>query len=173
MRAVSLALAACVVCPMPCEADDPTPPIVGTWKSLDRHVAMGSIYQPVHGVRQREGVVTFQREGDQLNGFAVCALHKQITNQERWKEGRTQFRKVTFSDNRLTIEFDIEEWVQESRPLLVASGRVENKGTIRIEAVLDGDRLAGAWKMFLADGSEVFRGEWEATRVPTKKDNQP
>jgi hypothetical protein len=39
-----------------------------------------------------------------------------------------------------------------------------NKGTVRVEAVLPKDRLAGTWKMFLVDGTEVFRGEWEAVR---------
>jgi hypothetical protein len=145
--------------------------IVGTWEAVDRHVAMGSLYQPVHGVRQREAVVTFQQAGDRLTGFAVCGHHHQISNQERWKGGRTEFRKVTIEDNRLTIEFAIDEWFKGSGPLAVEEGRLKNAGTIRVEAKLQDDRLAGIWKMLLADGSEVFRGEWEASR--TKEATKP
>jgi hypothetical protein len=51
----------------------------------------------------------------------------------------------------------------------VEVGRVENKGTVRVEARLKDDRRAGTWKMFLADGTEVFRGEWEAVRAKAKE----
>lgn len=40
---------------------------------------------------------------------------------------------------------------------------------IRVEARLADDRLAGTWKMFLTDGTEVFRGEWEAVRTKEVK----
>jgi len=147
------------------EESSPKPAIVGTWDSIDRHVAIGSLYQPVHGVRKREGVVYFEQKEGRLTGHAVQADHQAISYQERWKDGRTDFRKVTFADNRLMFEFEIGEWRKEAGPLAVEEGRLENKGTIRVEAVLKGDRLAGTWKMFLADGTEVFRGEWEATRA--------
>src|SRR5262245_55896495 len=84
--------------------------VVGTWDSVDRHVAIGSLYQPVHGVRKREGVVHFREKGKELIGWAVHADHKQITHQERWKDGRTEFRKVAFEGNKLTFEWDIGEW---------------------------------------------------------------
>jgi mannose-6-phosphate isomerase-like protein (cupin superfamily) len=164
MRLVLLALAAPFL-PALCAADDPPPSVVGAWESIDRHVAIGSLYQPVHGVRKREGMVYVEQNGDRLTGYAIQADHAAITFQERWKDGRTDFRKVTFEGNRLMFEFDIGEWRKEAGPLAVEQGKLENKGTIRVEAVLDDDRLAGAWKMFLADGSEVFRGEWEATRA--------
>jgi cyanophycinase len=47
----------------------------------------------------------------------------------------------------------------------VEEKKLENKGTIRVEATLLGERLTGTWKMFVADGAEVFRGEWEAVRA--------
>jgi hypothetical protein len=37
---------------------------------------------------------------------------------------------------------------------------------VRVEARLKGDRLVGKWHMFLPNGAEVFRGEWEADREP-------
>jgi hypothetical protein len=46
---------------------------------------------------------------------------------------------------------------------------VENKGTVRMEARLQDNRLVGTWKMFLVDGTEVFRGEWEAVRAKKEK----
>jgi endonuclease YncB( thermonuclease family) len=154
------------------QGDGKPPTVLGTWNSIDRHVAIGSLYQPVHGVRKREGVVYFEQKGDGLTGYAVHADHKGISFQERWKDGRTDFRQVTFADNRLMFEFDIGQWRKEAGPLAVEAGGLENKGTIRVEAVLKKDRLAGTWKMFLADGSEVFRGEWEATRAAAAPTNE-
>ena len=174
MRAILLVLAASVFCNWRCEgADDKPSPVVGTWDSIDRHVSIGSLYQPVHGVRKRDGVVTFEHQGGRLIGYAIHADHKQIVGQDRWKDGRTEFRQVTFEGNRLTFEFDIVEWRKEAGPLAVEQGRVENKGTIRVEAVLKDDRLAGTWKMYLADGTEVFRGEWEATRAAAASELPP
>ncbi len=142
--------------------------IVGTWESLDRHVAMGNLFQPVHGVRKREAVVCFHQEGDKLRGYAICEEHQAITHQERWKDGRTEFRKVSFTDDWLVFEWDIGEWFPTAGPIAVEDGRLANKGTIRVEARLTkgktGPRLVGSWHMFVADGTEVFRGEWEAIR---------
>jgi hypothetical protein len=146
------------------------PPIVGTWKAVDRHVSIGSLYQPVHGVRKRESEITFEQSGEQLHGHAVHAGHQAISFQERWNDGRTELGSVKFAEGKLTFEFDIAEWRKEAGPLAVESGRLENKGTIRVEATLKNDRLSGKWGMFLADGNEVFRGEWEAVRVLAKRE---
>jgi hypothetical protein len=40
----------------------------------------------------------------------------------------------------------------------------ENAGKIRVEAKFKGEKLIGRWHMFTKDGTEVFRGEWEAVR---------
>jgi cyanophycinase len=144
--------------------DDKAAEIVGTWETIDRHVAMGSLYQPVHGVRKREGVVHFEQDGDRLSGYAIHADHEAISHQERWKDGRTEFRKVSFADGRLVFEWDIGEWFPSAGPIAVEQRRLENKGTVRVEAALQGERLVGTWKLFVADGTEVFRGEWEAVR---------
>src|SRR6186997_976244 len=109
--------------------------IVGMWNSLDRHAGIG-----------------------------VHADHAAITGQERWKDGRTEFRAVRFADDMLSFEFDIAEWRTSAGPIAVEEKRIENAGTIRVEAKLTGDRLVGKWGMFLKDGTEVFRGEWEAMR---------
>jgi|GEM_PF-1258563 Cyanophycinase and related exopeptidases len=147
------------------KAADSAAALVGTWETIDRHIAMGSLYQPVHGVRKREGVVHFRLEGDRLIGWAIHADHQAITHQERWKDGRTDFRKVSFADGRVVFEWDIGQWLPTAGPIAVEQGRQENKGSIRVEASLNGNRLVGTWKMFLADGAEVFRGEWEAVRA--------
>jgi endonuclease YncB( thermonuclease family) len=144
-------------------ASDPAP-ILGEWKSVDRHVAIGSLFQPVHGVRKRESMVYFEQTATGLTGHAIDPDHDAISFQERWKEGRTDFRQVQFSNGRLTIEFDIAEWRRGAGPLAVEDGSLRNEGTIRIEAKLREDRLSGRWMMYTGDGSEVFRGEWEAKR---------
>jgi cyanophycinase len=140
-------------------------PVLGTWETLDRHIAMGSLYQPVHGVRKRVGLVRFEQVGDQLRGHAVHADHDAISYQERWKDGFTGFRNVAFDEGRLRFEWDIAEWFPTAGPIAVERKRLENKGTVRVAAVLHDERLAGTWKMYLADGTEVFRGEWEAWRA--------
>jgi cyanophycinase len=145
---------------------DPSASILGTWAALDRHLAIGSLYQPVHGVRIRDGVVQFRLEGERLMGRAIHADHAAITHQQRWKDGCTEFRKVTFAGDKLTFEWDIAEWRKQAGALAIDDNRLPNKGTIRVVATLKGDRLIGQWGMFLADGSEPYRGEWEAVRVP-------
>ena len=140
-------------------------PLLGVWETIDRHVAMGSLYQPVHGVRKRVGLVRFEQAGDQIRGYAVHADHEAISYQERWKDGYTGLRNVTFEKGRLAFEWDIAEWFPTAGPIVVERKRLENKGTVRIEATLQDEQLVGTWKMFLADGTEVFRGEWEAWRA--------
>lgn len=141
------------------------PSIVGIWNSLDRHASMGSLYQPVHSVRKREGVVCFEQQGDRLTGFAVVGHYKEIVFQERWTEGRTPFTSVRFADNQLMFEFPIDEWRVEAAPLSVEAKRQPNRGLVRVEARLEGDKLKGKWSQFTADGTEVFRGEWDAWRA--------
>ena len=40
--------------------DDKPALIVGAWESQDRHLAMGTLYQPEHNTRLREGAVYFK-----------------------------------------------------------------------------------------------------------------
>ena len=144
-------------------------PSWGHGRPVDRHVAIGSLYQPVHGVRKRAAKVFFAMEGDRIAGHAVMADHAAISHQERWKEGRTDFRLVRFTENQLVFEFDIDEWRAGSGPLAVEDRTQNNAGMVRVEASLKGDRLVGKWEMFLANGTEVFRGEWEANRDVAQK----
>jgi hypothetical protein len=144
---------------------EPPSPIVGVWASVDRHAAMGSLFQPVHGVRKREAVVYFLQDADGLKGYTLLADHKDITFQEAWTDGRTHFRNVTFQGDRLTFDVDFDKWRMDAGPIAVEEGRLENAGAVRVKARLDGDRLVGTWGIFIADGTEVFRGEWEATRM--------
>src|SRR5262249_33694107 len=137
--------------------------IVGDWDCIARHVAIASLFQPEHGVRKRAAVIHFRQDGDCLVGHVVAE-----DGQKGWKDNRTDFRTVTFADDRLVFEFDIR-WNKKNGPLAVEAGRAENKGRVRVEARLKDGRLAGTWKMFLADGAEVFRGEWEAVRVKGEK----
>jgi hypothetical protein len=152
--------------------------ILGAWDVTDRHVAIGSLYQPVHGVRKREAKVYFAMQGDRIIGHAVMADHAAISFQERWKDGRTEFRVVRFADNQLIFEFDIDQWRSDAGPLAVENKTQKNAGMVRVEATLTGDRLVGKWGMFLTNGTEVFRGEWEADRdrvatPPDVKKNMP
>jgi len=155
----------CLTAAAAAQSPPPAAAILGDWETLDRHVAMGSLYQPVHGVRKREGLVRFALEGGRLVGRAVHEDHKAITHQERWTDGRTLFRQVSFTAGKLAFEWEIGEWFPTAAPIAVEDGKLPNKGTIRVEAMLVGQRLVGTWKMFVADGTEVFRGEWEAKRL--------
>lgn len=139
--------------------------VVGTWTTEDRHLAMGSVFQPHHETRQREAVMYLKQQGDQLSGYSITARHDAISNQGDWKEGRTTFNRVTFSEGKLMIEFNIKD---------VSHGwgrQVKSPGMMRIEAAVQGDRMIGKWGLFLPDGSEPFRGEFEAVRgiQPEKK----
>src|SRR5205085_1706922 len=98
----------------------------------DRHAAIGSIFQPVHGARTRESMVYFREDGGRLSGYAIHENPEAISFQERWKDGRTDFRTVRFADNQVTLDFDIAEWRRGAGPLAVEEGRLENKGSIRI-----------------------------------------
>jgi hypothetical protein len=136
-----------------------TASIVGEWKAEDRHLAMGTLYQPMQGTRQRLSTVHFQQDGDRFTGYSITPKGEGLSGDKEWPSGRTEFRSVTYADNRLVFEFDVKEvkhgWRQRSK----------SEGTIRIEAELKGDRLVGKWGLFLKDGSEPFRGEWEAVRA--------
>lgn len=147
----------------PGEPSDRWTALLGAWAADDQHLAMGSLYQPHHGTRVRHATVQFANEGGKLTGHAVMPEHDGITGQRDWKDGRTDFRTVTFADGKLTFEFDIQDVKHGSRR------RVKDKATIRVEAVLRGDRLSGKWGLFLQDGSEPFRGAWEAIRAAAKK----
>ena len=137
--------------------------IVGTWKNEVRHAVHASLYQPVQGARLRNSILHFEQDGDRLTGYALTPKHEQ----PGWnKEGRTDFRSVTFAKGRLVLEFDIDElnhgWGHQTT----------SKAWIRVEAELKGDRLIGKWGILeKKSGSELFRGEWEAVRAkePEKK----
>jgi hypothetical protein len=139
-------------------------PVLGAWQVTDRHVAMGSLFQPSHGVRARGSVLTLEEKAGQLRGYAIVPGYKEIVSQRDWKDGRTEMLQASFADGRLTLEWEIRKWLEGAGPLAVEEKRAENKGTIRVEAVLKDQRLIGTWKMFLADGTEVYRGEWLAVR---------
>src|SRR5262245_25863181 len=110
------------------EPKDPRDRIVGVWNSLDRHVSIGSLYQPVHGVRKRKAEIHFEHKGEGLSGHAICAHHREILFQERWKDGRTELGKVRFADNTLSFEYDIAEWRITDGPIAVEEKSLENAG---------------------------------------------
>jgi hypothetical protein len=100
--------------------------IVGAWQSTDRHVALASLFQPQHGVRKRQAVVHFAQDGNRLSGYAVAEDFPDRKN------GRTDFRTVKFADGQLALEYDIT-FSKQHGPLAIESGRVGNKGTVRVE----------------------------------------
>ena len=134
--------------------------IFGAWEAQDIHLAMGTLYQPSHATRNRESIVYFKQEGDKLSGYSVTPKGDGLSGSNAWKDGRTEFRAVTFADGKLVFEFDVREvehgWERGAK----------DKATIRVEARLTEGRLVGKWGLFLKDGAEPFRGEWEA--VPAK-----
>ena len=137
--------------------------IVGAWESQDRHLAMGTLYQPEHSVRQRVGAVYFKRDGDKLTGHSITPKGMGLSGSNSWKDGRTEFRTGAFEGGKLVFEFDVRE-IEHGLDL-----RVKEKATIRVEAKLSDGALLGKWGMFLKDGSEPFRGEWEAARPKLKE----
>src|SRR5262245_936528 len=141
--------------------------ILGAWKTTDRHLSLGSLYQPVHAVRTRGAELTFQMHDGKLRAHAFVPNFKEIVRQTGW-DGRREI-SASFADGRLKMEWEIREWFTGEGPLAVEEHRTPNKGMIRVEAVLKDQRLIGTWKMLLSDGTEVFRGEWEAVRNAEKK----
>ena len=131
--------------------------ILGNWTSAERHIALANLYEPELGVRTRKGAVTFRREGDRLVGSG------------EGEAGSTRFRTVTFADDKLVFEFDIK-WRKGAGPKAVVEGKQENKATVRVEAALRGERLVGKFGVYLADGTEAYRGEWEAVRAKESKE---
>lgn len=122
-----------------------------------------TLYQPSHGTRIRESTVYFKLEGDKLTGYSVTPKGEGLSGSNAWKDGRTEFRTVTFANSRLVFEFDIKE---------VAHGwelSVKEKATICVEAKLTDGRLIGKWGLFLKDCAEPFRGEWEAVLAKEKE----
>src|SRR5262245_12843027 len=147
--------------------DDKPAPVVGTWTTEDRHLAMGTLYQPIHTVRLRSSIVTFQQDGDRITGVSLTEKGEGLSGDPAWPDGRTAFRTVTFADGRLVFEFDVREVAHGS------GRRMKEPGVVRVEAQLDGDRLVGRWRLFLKDGSEPFRGEWEAVRAKAGTEGKP
>jgi hypothetical protein len=144
--------------------------VVGAWKATERHEAHGSLYQPVHIARKRDALVYFEQDGGRLTGRSETADYKEITGQSNWN-GRTTFDRVRFADGTLTFEIDITDWNPKLAPLSRELTGTTHKGTVRVDAQLQGDKLTGKWGIVTKDGVEVFRGEWEAVRVsgPEKK----
>lgn len=146
------------------KGDNKPASIVGVWTAEDRHLSLGALYHPAHGTRQRRSTVTFEQNGERLIGHSFTPHFKEIVSQKGW-DGRCQFRSVSFSEGKLVFEVDVpgvtHGW----------EGGQKDTATIRVEALLKGDRLLGKWGLFLKDGSEPFRGEWEAVRAkePEKK----
>ncbi len=133
--------------------------VVGNWDCTDRHVSYASVFQQQQGVRKRQATLNISESTGRLTGYA------RMNDEEK---SQARFRTVTLTDDRLSIEYDIL-WSKESAPSAVESGIVTTKGTVRIDARLQSGRLVGTWKMLLSDGTEVFRGEWEATRSKATK----
>jgi hypothetical protein len=140
------------------------PAVVGTWEVTAFHATQASLFQLGHGVRKRTAKVRFAQDGDRLSGHAVSTEHV-------GEEGPIVFRALRFADDRLAFEYEIKGWTPGAGPIAVEDRRLPNRGTLRAEARLTGDRLVGWWGLFTADGAEVFRGEWEATRA--KKADKP
>lgn len=166
-----LGLAASVLCFLHASAQEPKGDkkrndklelIVGAWESQDRHLAMGTLYQPSHSVRAREGAVYFKLDGDKLTGYSITPKGMGLSGSNSWKDGRTEFRTVTFADGKLVFEFDVKE-IEHGFDL-----SLKEKATIRVEARFMDGRLLGKWQLFLKDGTEPFRGEWEAVRPKEK-----
>jgi hypothetical protein len=144
--------------------------IVGRWRATERHEAFGALYQPVHAARKREALVYFEQDGGRLTGRSETAGYKEITGQGDW-DGRTRFDRIRFEERTLLFEIDITDWNPKMTPLSEGLTSREHKGTIRVEARLNGDRLAGKWGVFTKDGVEIFRGEWEAVRANQRDEN--
>ena len=137
---------------------DKPPAIVGAWDVTSYHTTQAGLFQLVWGARRREASVRFELSGDRLTGHVVS------TERGGVKGEPIVFRTLQFSGNRLVFEFDIKGWEPGFGPIAVESGRLPNKGMLRAEARLTGDRLVGTWGLFTSDGAEVYRGEWEAVR---------
>lgn len=131
--------------------------IVGVWVSTDRHATLASVFQQQPAIRKRNATVHVVESGGRLVGYA------EAQDASDGQKTRTDFRTVTFVDDRLTLEYDIR-WSKENGPSAVEKGTADEKGNVRIEARLLNGSLVGTWKMFLSDGTEIFRGEWEAVR---------
>lgn len=138
--------------------------LVGAWKASERHEAHGSLFQPVHSARKRDALIYFEQDGDQLTGRSETPKHKQIAGQGDW-DGRRVLSRVRFSDDKLVFEVDIADWSPDTLPLSPELTGQNHKGTMRVEAQLRGDKLAGRWGIFTKAGAEIFRGEWEAVRM--------
>ena len=134
--------------------------LVGVWNGLDRHAAMATLFQVEHGVRKRDASIEFKLVGGRLVGRA--------NGEDSDAPDGVEFRNLSLADGQLAFEFDIR-FSKEKGPLAVEAGRAEPKGRVRVEAKLEKDRLTGVWKMLLADGTEVFRGEWEARRAKAEE----
>src|SRR5262245_7291514 len=78
-----------------------TASIVGTWEAEDGHLAMGTLYQPSHGTRMRHSTVHFQQDGDRFTGYSITPKGNGLSGDKEWPSGRTEFRTVTYADNRL------------------------------------------------------------------------
>jgi hypothetical protein len=141
--------------------------LVGMWKATDRHASHGSLYQPIHEARRREALVYFEQVGGQLTGHSETPNYKQISEQGNW-DGRTEFKRVYFSNNQLRFEFDIADWTKLA-PFSEELIGQDHKGTIRVEAQLMSNRLVGRWGIFTKAGAEIFRGEWVAARAEEPK----
>jgi hypothetical protein len=138
--------------------DDKPPAVVGTWEVTARHATQASLFQLRHGVRKRTSAVRFEQVGDRITGHATSTEHDD-------KDEPVVFRTLRFADDRLVFEYDIQGWAPTAGPIAVERRQLPNKGTLRAEARLTGDRLVGTWGLFTTDGTEVFRGEWEAVRA--------
>jgi hypothetical protein len=138
--------------------DDNPASIIGAWTAEDTHLSLGALYQPAHPTRQRRSRVYFELKDGKLTGHSFTPYFKEIVFQKGW-DGHNAFTSIKFADGKLVFEIDSKEvsfgW----------EGAQKEPAIIRVEAQIKDDRLVGKWGVFLRDGSEPFRGGWEAVRA--------
>jgi endonuclease YncB( thermonuclease family) len=144
------------------EAAAAPPSVAGTWEVTSRHATQGSLFQRVHTTRTRSATVRFEQDGDRITGHAVSTEYDD-------PEEPISFGEIRLAGDRLVFEYGIRGWRDGAGPIAVKERRLPNQGTLRADARLTGDRLVGHWSLLTADGSEAFRGEWEAVRVKAGK----
>jgi aminopeptidase N len=128
--------------------------IAGAWESTERQAALAGIFHKQPVVRKRQATLHVAESHDSLTGNIQLGGDNKAA---------TDFRVISFADDRLTFEYDTR-WAKDGDSFGKEPGKAEVKGVIRVEARLHQGRLAGTWKLLLANGIEVHRGEWEAVR---------
>jgi len=128
--------------------------LVGVWESTSRQMTAGSLFRKEPLIQKAQAALHITESKGSLTGYALSGD----------PATRTNFSSLTFTDDRLTLEYDLRfSEVTGSRGS--EAGTVDTKGVGRVDARLIRGRLVGSWKLLRTDGTEVYRGEWEATRA--------